>query len=77
MSSRRSTKLHGIWDVEYDDEEDCPEQSDTNDQVIEIEDFLDAQNPDGKYFVPLDTHLGEIPPRHRNAFPCQTNDDER
>ena len=60
-------------DVEYDDIRDCPDQSTRTVQVIEVEDFLDSQRPDGKYFVPLETSLTSslrhsLPHRRRNAL---------
>ena len=73
MSARRKV----ISDVEYDDNRYCPRVSTKDEQVIEVDDFLEDQPADEKYFVPLDTHLGELPERQRGDQPSDTNDEIR
>ena len=38
---------------------------------------MDAQPCDDKYFVPLDTHINQIPARRPHVYPSTTDDEVR
>ena len=77
MSARRRPPPGRRADVDYDPMEECPLESNADDQIIEIEDFIDAQPGDDRYFCHLNTDVRDIERSGKYAYPSNTDDSMR